>query len=559
MVKTADLGMFISGKKCMEKAVYYARVSTSLQEERGTIESQKSELIQQIKKDGNILIREYSDNGWSGTRLDRPALDELRNDVKTNLFDVVYFLDSDRIARDSTYQNIIISELLKYGKKIIIRGKNYIDNPENKFTLTVMGAVNELEKAKIVERLMRGRKEKARRGKIVDGGQLFGYSYIKRTDKTDGYYKINEEHAEVVRLIYETYANTDTSITGLIKFLEKRKIKTAQGNYFWGRSSISRILKNTSYFGLHYFNRAERIESDNKNTRYARNRKTKTRPRDESEWIPVPIPAIISEELFNRVQEKIKRNQRMNRGTDEKYLLSGLIKCGICDHTYTGAVWNTKKRVYKCNYREKNSSHIPEVIKQKCDNYYVFGEDLENAVWDVVIKKVLQPSIIKKYIDILRDKKSESRRKLEVAINSLNAQIENINKRKMKLLDLYSDGLVDRDNYQMKIEELDDQAEGLNNRLGEAKTKIELLDKRKEINENIGRYCQTAKKKARTLDQKQKRFFLQQIIKKIVFLKDRITIIGYFPIVEISDKTDEDIKHCSYHTCYRSDKRFRKI
>ena len=163
----------------MKKAVYYARVSTSLQEEKGTIESQRTELINQIKKDGNIFVKEYVDNGWSGARLDRPALDELRNDLKTDSFESVYFLDADRIARDVSYQNIIISELLKYNKEIIINGKDYIHNPENKFSLTVLGAVNELEKAKIVERLMRGRREKARRGGIVDGGGLFGYDHIK--------------------------------------------------------------------------------------------------------------------------------------------------------------------------------------------------------------------------------------------------------------------------------------------------------------------------------------------------------------------------------------------
>jgi len=91
----------------MKKAVYYARVSTSLQEEKGTIESQKTELINQIKKDGNILVKEYIDNGWSGGRLDRPALDELRGELKEDVFDVVYFLDTDRIARDVTYQNLI--------------------------------------------------------------------------------------------------------------------------------------------------------------------------------------------------------------------------------------------------------------------------------------------------------------------------------------------------------------------------------------------------------------------------------------------------------------------
>ena len=101
----------------------------------------------QIKEAGDILVKEYIDDGYSGARLDRPALDELRRDVKTPLFDVIYFLNTDRIARDVTYQIIIIGEILKHRKRLIINGRDYVENPENKFTLTVLGAVAELELA----------------------------------------------------------------------------------------------------------------------------------------------------------------------------------------------------------------------------------------------------------------------------------------------------------------------------------------------------------------------------------------------------------------------------
>jgi hypothetical protein len=63
----------------------------------------------------------------------------MRRDLKTTLFDTIYFLNTDRIARDVTYQTIIVGEFLKHGKQIIINGKDYIHNPENKFTLTVLG------------------------------------------------------------------------------------------------------------------------------------------------------------------------------------------------------------------------------------------------------------------------------------------------------------------------------------------------------------------------------------------------------------------------------------
>src|SRR5262244_2546727 len=140
----------------MKKAVLYARVSSESAEER-TIESQVVDPKRQIAAAGDVLVKEYVDDGYSGARLDRPALEELRRDMKTPLFDSIYFLNTDRIARDVTYQIIIISEILKHRKQLIINGRDYVENPENKFTLTVLGAVAELEKAKIIERFTRGK------------------------------------------------------------------------------------------------------------------------------------------------------------------------------------------------------------------------------------------------------------------------------------------------------------------------------------------------------------------------------------------------------------------
>jgi len=78
----------------MKKAVLYARVSSESAEER-TIESQVVDPKRQIAAAGDVLVKEYIDDGYSGTRLDRPALDQLRNDLKVPLFDTIYFLNTD--------------------------------------------------------------------------------------------------------------------------------------------------------------------------------------------------------------------------------------------------------------------------------------------------------------------------------------------------------------------------------------------------------------------------------------------------------------------------------
>ena len=102
----------------MTKAALYARVSTDAQQKEGTIESQVVELKRQIAVAGHVLAAEYIDDGYTGTLLDRPALNRMRAHLKTDRFDRIYFLAADRIAREVEYQRIIVGELLKHGMEV---------------------------------------------------------------------------------------------------------------------------------------------------------------------------------------------------------------------------------------------------------------------------------------------------------------------------------------------------------------------------------------------------------------------------------------------------------
>ena len=154
----------------MQRAALYARVSTDAQKQEGMIESQIAELRRQIAAAGHVLVKEYIDDGYTGSRMDRPALQELRRDLKGDVFDVIYFLAADRIARAVIYQTIIIGEMLLHKKEIVINGQQYIDKSENKFTMTVLDAVAELERAKITERMTRGKLHRLRQGVMASGG-----------------------------------------------------------------------------------------------------------------------------------------------------------------------------------------------------------------------------------------------------------------------------------------------------------------------------------------------------------------------------------------------------
>ena len=199
-------------------------------------------------------MKEYIDDGYSGTKLDRPGLERLREDVKADLFDAIYFLATARIARDVEHQMIIVGELLKHGKQIFINGKDYRRTAENKFTLVVLGAVDELERAKIIERMTRGKLHRLRTGHFLGHGvSPFGLAYERKTPSAPGKVVINEREATVVRWMFEASAS-GTGLCVITRTLEERGILTKLGKTSWDATHVKAMLKNPIYAGTKYHN-----------------------------------------------------------------------------------------------------------------------------------------------------------------------------------------------------------------------------------------------------------------------------------------------------------------
>jgi site-specific DNA recombinase len=372
----------------MRKAALYARVSTEGQ----TIESQVFELKRQIATAGHVLVKEYRDH-VSGTLLDRPALEEMRKDAKTDLFDAVYFLDADRISRDVSYQRIIIGELLKYENQIIIKGKDYQQNPENKLALTMLGAFAEFERAKIMERMARGRLHYLRQGKLASNGHCtYGYVYKRKAGAESPRLVVQANQAEVVRLIFEMFAE-GKGIGYITRSLEERKISTARGKKMWRP-----VLKNHTYTGVKYFNSMRRVMMPS--TKRGSTGYLKTVHRDRSEWVAVRVPAIISQELFGRVQEKFRERQQVYRQPLRHHLFGELIVCGECGAGYSsynryvtkdlriGKQRVYHKAAYKCNRRTLQTNHTTDALEH-CHNKEIATHLLEDKVFEPIRDNVL--------------------------------------------------------------------------------------------------------------------------------------------------------------------------
>ena len=165
----------------MKPAAFYARVSTSQQEEQGTIASQVTALKARITQDGCHLdpAHQFCDDGVSGSFLARPSLDRLRDLASEFGFEVLYMLSPDRLARRYAHQCVVLDELARWGIEIIFLNQPVTgDTPEDRLMVNVLGVLAEYERELIRDRLRRGKLFKARQGQVFANAAAYGYRYI---------------------------------------------------------------------------------------------------------------------------------------------------------------------------------------------------------------------------------------------------------------------------------------------------------------------------------------------------------------------------------------------
>lgn len=236
----------------------------------------------------------FADEGLSGDSLDRPALTELRENIRKGVITEVICLDPDRLSRRLLNQLLITDEFERHGVELRFVNGDYSKTPEGTLFYAMRGAISEFEKAKITERMCRGRREKAKQGKILRDFQIYGYDYDKEREAL----VINEREASVVRQIFAWFLEPPPGIrgmAGIARLLTKQGVPTKRGASKWHRQVVRQILVNPTYIGKFYHNKWASTPQG-----------IRLRPR--TEWILVPCPAIVEEAQFEAVQQRLRRS-----------------------------------------------------------------------------------------------------------------------------------------------------------------------------------------------------------------------------------------------------------
>jgi site-specific DNA recombinase len=295
------------------QAAIYARVSSERQATAHTIASQLAALRERVAADGCALpeAMQFLDDGSSGTTLVRPALERLRDLVAAGAVDRLSIHSPDRLARKYAYQVLLVDEFRRTGVEVIFLNRELGRSPEDDLLLQVQGMMAEYERAKIVERHRRGKLHAARAGAVnVLAGAPYGYRSIdKHAGGGQARYEILPDEARVVRQVFEWVGRDRLPIGEVCRRLTQAGERTRTGRTVWERSVVGGILHNPAYQGTAAFGKTRqgplrpRLRAQRGRPLQPR-RATADYGVPASEWLSIPVPALVDAGVFAAVQEQ---------------------------------------------------------------------------------------------------------------------------------------------------------------------------------------------------------------------------------------------------------------
>ncbi|ATF12497.1 recombinase family protein [Brevibacillus brevis X23] len=495
----------------------YARVSTEEQAKSGfSLDDQVRECR---KKAATSEAAEYIDD-VSGEFLDRPALSRLRQDVKDGVITKIVCLDPDRLSRKLMNQLLITDEFDKRGIELVFVNGEYAKTPEGQLFYSMRGAIAEFEKAKINERMSRGRREKARQGRVLRDFQIYGYSYDSEKEQI----VINEVEAAVVRLVFDLFTQPNElvqGINGIAVYLTNKGVPTKRGASVWHRQVVRQMLMNEAYVGRFYQNKWN-TEGMLGNQFRQPDEKVRMKMRPKEEWITLPCPSIIDEVKFEHAQRLLKESRRRWAGRSfNEYLLSGLVRCGSCGNTMSGRkAKNWSQHVFE--YTDvKNTAGA----KTKGCGRRVRCEQLDNQVWEAVASWLNNTDEI---AAVVEDKVETPFKQVE--LERLQKELEKTKIGRKRLLKLFAsgEGDVGEEDIRQELKELKEKEDKLKQRLNElleqTKQQVDYESSRNLIQEAAEYYLLKAQDELTFEDKKE---LIRQVVREVRVFEEGVEIFTF--------------------------------
>ena len=469
----------------MNKVAIYVRVSTKGQAEEGySIDEQIALLTSYCSIHKWQIYDTYIDAGISGATIDRPELSRLSKDAKRKKFNTMIVYDLKRLGRSQRNNIAFIEDVLEKNDIGFISLTENFDTstPLGKAMVGILSAFGQLDRDTIRERMMMGKIGRAKSGKpMMTSTIAFGYTYDRLTSSLN----VNRAEAIIVKTIFDEYLG-GKSLTKLRDYLNENGL--LRNGKPWNYHGVSRILRNPVYVGMIRF-RGEIYKGNHE--------------------------PIIDTEIFERTQDELKKRQletyafnKNSRPFRAKYMLSGLIKCGVCGSPMEITL-GTKRKDGTRNIRYQCVNRFPRKTKgittyndaKKCDTGFYEKADIEVYVLSQV-----------KLLQLNQTRLNSMFEKVEtINVEDIENQINTLAKKLKRLNDLYLNDMISLDELRNQTQDFLKQKELLEHEL-DNNPAIEQQKNLKQFKELLGT------KDITQLDYDEQKFIIKSLIDK-VFVK----------------------------------------
>jgi site-specific DNA recombinase len=516
----------------VQSVAIYARVSSDRQAKANTIASQLATLHERVIQDGQVCSEAlcFVDDGCTGSTLLRPALECLRDAAAQGLFDRLYVHSPDRLARRHAHQALLLDELKRCGVEVVFLNRALGQSAEDELLVQVQGVIAEYERAKIQERSRRGKRHAAQRGAVsVFSTAPYGYRYIAKTSSSGARFDIVPDEAQVVQRLFAWVVHERCSLREVCRRLQKQRILTRSGRRVWEAATIRGILRNPAYCGQAAYGKTRVGE------RRARLRPQRGRPevprrpgvsyaRPVPEWISVPVPALISQELFDAAAEQLRDNRQRHRARQHGagHLLQGLVVCQSCGYACYGqsvksSSGSRRYGYYRCIGTDRRRGdgqrlcHLPTVPLL----------DLETAVWTDVRTLLDDPRRIQaEYERRLHEQPAASPQREQLQLRR-----QRVQRGLTRLIDAYTEGLLEKAEFEPRLR-------STKQRLNELDAEAKLLAERETLDQQLQamihrleQFAQHVQESLESADATLRRDLIRALVKRVELGAKEVRIV----------------------------------
>ena len=453
----------------MIKVAGYCRVSTDKEDQANSYVSQQRFFREYIERHPDWELHEiYADEGITGTSTKkRTQFNRMMNDAYNNAFKLIMTKEVSRFSRNILDTITYTRELKALGIGVLFMSDGFSSlDPDAELRLSIMGSIAQEESRRTSARVKWGQTRQMERG-VVFGTSMLGY------DVAQGKMSVNPQGAEIIKQIFHKYGIEKKGISVIARELREAGHKTYTGNPIWSGSHLLKILKNEKYVG-------DLVQKKTITPDYLTHEKKYNQGEEELIMIRDHHEAIVSRDLWNLVQEEIRKRHRVSNSSDgrsNRYIFSGKIVCAECGARF---VAKQKTRPDGSSYRRWGCYSASRDGIRKIDSHgNTLGCDVGKQIRDDLAEGMLSYVIGKLDVDreqviadVLRIVLCVIRDGMVTADNQdhLFRQIERITDKKTRAIDCYLAGDITKDEFSQIKASYDSELKILHDRLKRIQT-----------------------------------------------------------------------------------------